>query len=92
MENIPRHKAENPFNYTDLELAKRKKGIIDAIKDYPHISPAWIEMAYDIVENNDFDELKKKIDESKPKERENGGILNNVTIENKSEFETAKSD
>jgi len=93
MDNIPRHKQENPFDYSDLELAKRKKAILDASRDYPHLPPSWVEMAYDIVENNEFEELKEKVNSSEPKIRENGGLLeNSITIDNPLEPEFSESE
>ena len=36
IEEIPRHKASNPFNYDNLTLAKRKTEVNAALKDYPN--------------------------------------------------------
>lgn len=61
VDNIPRHKSENPFNYTKMQLAHRSKAIKDAEKDYPGIPPTWIEMMYDVVENKSKEEIEEII-------------------------------
>ena len=45
--DIPRHQEANPYNYTDLEKAQRKKALIDMKKDYDNIPDKWLEMVYD---------------------------------------------
>lgn len=61
VDNIPRHKPDNPFNYTKMQLAQRSKAIKDAEKDYPNIPPSWIEMMYDVVENKSKEEVEEII-------------------------------
>jgi len=76
---FPRYEEPNHFNYTNLELAKRKKAINDALKDYPNLPAKWIEWVYDLIENKPADEVKKIINEGlwekKLQERDLGGLI-----------------
>ena len=51
IEELPRYQPENPYNYTNVELAKRTKAIKDIHKDYPTVNVAWAEWLYDTIEN-----------------------------------------
>ena len=62
-ESIPRHVPENPFKYTNLELAERKKALRDLEKDYPNLPYAWLEMAYDWHKQTPEKEVCKIINE-----------------------------
>jgi len=81
MEEFKRYETPNPYNYTDEQLAMRKRAIRDAIRDHPHIPEGWIEQAYDVVENSDWNELKKQIDNTEVKERATGGVIECMTVE-----------
>lgn len=85
MDDIPRHEPKNPFNYTSLELAERKKAIRDATKDYPNIPEGWIEWMYDLIKNTSEEEIKDIINnkkwENEPKERDPAGTIVCGTIE-----------
>lgn len=63
IQDIPRHEPENHYNYTELELAERKKALRDMERDYPNLPFAWLEMAYDWHKNANEDEVKKIINE-----------------------------
>ena len=84
-EDIPRATRPNPWNYNNLELAKKDKAVKDAIKDYPNIPEKWIDWMYDIVEHKSKEEIEKIINEGlweKPiKTRDTGGVLQNMEIE-----------
>ena len=80
-----RYKEPNPFNYTELELAKRKKALIDAEKDFPNVPPKWIEWMYDVLEQKGEEEVKKIIEnkEWEPvinKDRQLSGVLKTVEV------------
>ena len=45
-EAIPRHQPENPLNYSDLQMAHRKKALLDMKKDYPNIPDGWLEISW----------------------------------------------
>tara|TARA_R110000823_G_scaffold42486_1_gene111296 strand:- start:901 stop:1233 length:333 start_codon:yes stop_codon:yes gene_type:complete len=77
---IPRFVEKNFYNYSSLQLATRKKAIRDAEKDYPSVSPKFIEWMYDVIENKPKDEVEdiinNKLWETKAKPRMHGGIIN----------------
>ena len=78
-QEFPRYEEVNHFDYTNLELAKRKKAINDALKDYPNLPGKWIEWIYDLIEEKPADEVKQIINEGlwekKLKERDLGGLI-----------------
>ena len=71
-DEIPRHEPENPYNYTPLQLATRKKALRDLQKDYPSLTYAWLEMVYDWHENTPKEEIER--------------IINNKVFEGKGRF------
>lgn len=62
---LPRYKEENPFGYTNLELAQRKKALLDMEKDYPNVPYAWLEMLYDWHAHTPNEEVKEIINTGK---------------------------
>ena len=64
-EAIPRHQPENPHNYSKVQLAQRKKALLDMKKDYPNIPDGWLEMAYDFHENTPAEEIDTIINSGK---------------------------
>ena len=62
-EVIPRHIPDNPYNYTSLQLAERKRALKDLVRDYPDLSFGWLEMAYDFHANTPQEEIKRIIGE-----------------------------
>lgn len=82
--DLPRHEPENPFNYTQLQLATRKKAISDAVKDFQNIPEGWIEWMYDYIERTPKEEIERIIDnkewEVAPKERQQPGVVNCMEI------------
>ena len=56
--DIPRHKPENHFAYTNLELAERKKALRDMEHDYSTLPYAWLEMIYDWHKHTPEQEVK----------------------------------
>ncbi len=81
---IPRHEPENPFNYSPLQLATRKKAIRDAKRDYPNLPEMWIEWMYDVVENTPKDEINDVIANKKwecsGEIKQNGGVVECMDI------------
>ena len=61
MEGIPRYSAENPYEYTKEDLAKRKKALIDIRRDFPKVNEQWAEWLYDVLEHTPQDEIKEII-------------------------------
>jgi len=62
---VRRHVPENPYNYTKLELAERKKALIDMHRDYPTLPVSWLEMVYDFNKNTPEDEVNAIINEGR---------------------------
>ncbi len=60
---IPRHVPENHYNYTNVELAERKKALRDMERDYPHLPFGWLELVYDFEKNTPPEQVEKIINE-----------------------------
>ena len=60
---IPRHVPSNPYNYTPVQLAERKKTLKDLAEVYPSLPFAWLEMAYDFEKNTSREEIQRIIHE-----------------------------
>lgn len=58
---IKRYEPDNPYNYTKVQLAERKKALKDIEKDYPNLPYAWIEMIYDWEKNTPKEEVERII-------------------------------
>ena len=95
IDEFPRHKAANPYNYDALTLAKRQLEINAATKDFPHIPKHTIEIAWDTTHNIGTDKMneiiKNKEWETKPKDRPKAGVYNTMTIEEPQVQEEARS-
>ena len=65
IDDIPRKQHENPYNYTDDELAEKQLAL-KTMKDlYPDVSTYYAEMVYDMVKNKtqeEIDEIKEKVE------------------------------
>jgi hypothetical protein len=86
IEEMPRYEAPNPFKYDNLTLAKRKKDVEAASRDYPNVPPSMIEMAWDLIQNNPEEEIVDIINNGKwekapKKERQAGGVVKSMIIE-----------
>ena len=69
---IPRHEPANPYNYTNVELAERKKALRDMEKDYPNLPFGWLEMVYDWHAHQNPDVVKQIINQKTFEARERG--------------------
>ena len=58
---IPRHIPDNPYKYSIIQMAERKRALRDLVIDYPTLPYGWLEMAYDFEKNSDPEEIKKII-------------------------------
>ena len=65
MSELKRHKPENPYKCTNVELAERKKALRDMERDYPNLPFQWLEMVYDFNQNTSSEEVIKIINEGK---------------------------
>jgi len=67
VQGIPRHKAENHFNYTDDQLAE-KKLVLEKLKTiYKDVPEYYAELVYDLCVNTEpekIEAIKKKIEET----------------------------
>lgn len=84
LDEFPRYEKPNKFNYDDLTLARKNKEMRELIRDFPDVSPFYIEMFWDLLENASPEEKEKMKEwkKSKPKPRPKGGeIVGAVTIE-----------
>ena len=62
-EVIPRYIPENPYKYSIIQIAERKRALRDLVTDYPTLPYGWLEMAYDFEKNTDPEEIKKIIND-----------------------------
>ena len=62
---LPRHKPNNPYNYSKLDLAKRKKALIDIERDFPNVPKMWAEWLYDVMTNKPQEEVEEIINSGK---------------------------
>jgi len=61
---IPRHKAENHFNYTDDQLAEKTLALAKLKTIYPTVPEYYAELVYDLCVNTEpekIESIKKKI-------------------------------
>jgi len=85
VDNIPRYEKPNPYNYTKVELAKKETEIKNAQKDFPHVSPMYIEILYDMIKKGktkeEIDEnINKGLWEGKASKRNTGGTIKAIEI------------
>lgn len=62
---LPRHKPDNPFNYTEDDLAEKKLAMEKLKIIYPTVPSYYAEMVYDLCKNTDeakMEEIKHRID------------------------------
>lgn len=65
VKGLPRHKHDNPFNYTDDELAEKALALEKMKTIYKDVPMYYAEMVYDMCKNNDqatIDIIKQKIE------------------------------
>ena len=65
VKGLPRHKHDNPFNYTDDELAEKALALEKMKTIYKDVPMYYAEMVYDMCKNNDqkaIDIIKEKIE------------------------------
>jgi hypothetical protein len=65
VKDIPRHKADNPFNYTEDDLAEKALALEKMKTIYPTVPLYYAELVYDLCKNTDkskIEEIKQKIE------------------------------
>lgn len=60
-QEIPRHKPENFYNYTELQLSERRQTLKAMHRDFPNLPWAWLEMVYDVEKNTPKEEIDEII-------------------------------
>ena len=81
---LPRYKEPNPRNYDTLTLARKRTELKAMIAHYKDMSPAWLEMCWDFVENTSKERIQEIIDtkefEKPPSVKRDykGGIIENA--------------
>ena len=53
VDGMERHKQENPFNYTEDQLAEKKLALHNMKIIYPDVNEFYAEMVYDMCKNTD---------------------------------------
>ena len=86
---LERKKHENPFKYTDSQLAEKDLALKKLKEYYPTVPTFYAELVYDLCINTEqekLEEIMKKID-SEPTKHTIPDVLisNNLSIVNKSE-------
>ena len=63
--DLPRHKPENFYNYTEADLAEREVEVKRMGEIYPRIPAKWVEDIYDLLKNEPekMDEIIKNMKE-----------------------------
>ena len=80
-DTLPRYKETNPRNYDTLTLARKRVELKAMIAHYGDMSPAWLEMCWDFVENTPKERITEIIDtkefEKAPTKERNykGGVI-----------------
>ena len=77
VEGLERKTADNPYMYTEDQLATRKRMLKEMEALYPDVEPLWREWVYDLCANTptvEMEEIKDRIRQSQPKAPK-GGIL-----------------
>jgi hypothetical protein len=75
VEGLERKTADNPYMYTEDQLATRKRMLKEMEALYPDVEPLWREWVYDLCANTptvEMEEIKDRIRQSQPKPP-NGG-------------------
>ena len=67
---LPRHQPSNPYDYTEAQLADKKRALEELSRLYPDVNSLWREWVYDLCVNTPEDELeamKRRINASPPR-------------------------
>lgn len=62
---LPRHKPENPYKYTEDDLAEKKLAMEKLKIIYPTVPEYYAEMVYDLCKNTDatkIEEIKQRVE------------------------------
>ena len=65
VKDIPRHKEDNPFNYTDSQKDAKRLALKTMKELYPDVNDYYAELVYDMVMNKtqeEIDAIKEKVE------------------------------
>lgn len=65
VKDIPRHKEDNPFNYTDEQKDAKRLALKTMKELYPEVNDYYAELVYDMVMNKtqeEIDAIKEKVE------------------------------
>jgi hypothetical protein len=83
VKGLERHKKDNPYNYTEEQLDKKKLALLDMKRLYPDVPEYYAELVYDMVANKtdeEIEELKHRVDNTPPKYNGEGGTSYTLEI------------
>jgi hypothetical protein len=83
VKGLERRKKDNPCNYTEEQLDKKKLALIDMKKLYPDVPDFYAELVYDMIANKteeEIEELKHRVDNTPPKYDGQGGTSYTLEI------------
>ena len=80
------NKYPNQMNFSEEQLKRRERELKILQRDYPDVCVSWLELVWNYCESTPMEEqervIKEKLWESKPKEREMGGVITDaITVE-----------
>ncbi len=82
VEGIPRREQDNPFQYTEDQMAARKLAVKQAMELYPGVAQLHAEWAYDLCVNTPPEELQEimhRVDTNPSRREEKIGGLTEKT-------------
>ena len=65
VKDIPRHKEDNPFGYTDQQKDMKRLALKTMKELYPEVNEYYAELVYDMVVNKtqeEIDAIKEKVE------------------------------
>ena len=83
---LPRHIPNNPYKYSNLELAIKKKAIKAMKHDFPDVPDMWLELTYDTIGHMDPEEVDRIISSGEWEQKESkykalGGTVVGCVVE-----------
>ena len=80
VKGLARHQKDNPCNYTEEQLDKKKLALLDMKRLFPEY---YAELVYDMVANKtdeEIEKLKHQVDNTPPKYNGEGGTSYTLEI------------
>ncbi len=76
VKGLNRRKKDNPYNYTEEQLDKKKLALLDMKRLYPDVPEYYAELVYDLCVNKtdeEIEKLKQQVDNTPAKYSGEGG-------------------